>query len=136
MPLNDSLKKAVDDLELERRLEEFGKFAQKTYDGVRAQVGTLTHDNRDKVDGWVAKATSLVDERTEGKYHDKVAKFSAAVGTGLDKVAEQRPGAAGADDPSQFEEFSGPATAASAQPAPTAGATAFPAQYPTDQPES
>ena len=130
MPMNESLKKAVDDLDLERRLDEFGKFAQKTYDGVRAQVGTLTHDNREKVDGWVAKATTLVDERTEGKYHDKVAKFSAALGTGLDKVAEQRPEAAGADDASQFEEFSGPAPT---QPAPTDEATAFPAQYPGDQ---
>ena len=87
MAMNESLRKAVDDLDLERRLDEFGKFAQKTYDGVRAQVGTLTHDNREKVDGWVAKATTLVDERTDGKYHDKVAKFSAGLGAGLYMVA-------------------------------------------------
>jgi len=122
MAMNESLRKAVDDLDLDRRLDEFGKFAQKTYDGVRAQVGTLTHDNREKVDGWVAKATTLVDERTDGKYHDKVAKFSAALGTGLDKVAEQRPDAPAADGP------------AADQPAPADGATAFPAQYPSDQP--
>lgn len=87
MSINESLKKTIDDLDIDRRVEDLNRLAQK----VKAQVGTLAADNRDKVDGWVTKATDVVDSRTEGKYHDKMQKFSVALGSAVDKVAEQRP---------------------------------------------
>jgi hypothetical protein len=89
--LNDNLKKTIDDLDLDRRLEQLSQFAQKTVADVKAQAGSLAHDNRDKVDEWVSKATAKLDERTDGKYHDKAVKFGAALGSAVDKVADQRP---------------------------------------------
>ncbi|CCI51695.1 hypothetical protein [Nostocoides jenkinsii] len=111
--LNDNLKKTIDDLDLDRRLEQLSQFAQKTVADVKAQAGSLAHDNRDKVDEWVSKATAKLDERTDGKYHDKAVKFGAALGSAVDKVADQRP--AGSASP-----------AADYQPSPTATAAPFP----------
>ncbi|MBK6886222.1 MAG: hypothetical protein IPH03_06945 [Tetrasphaera sp.] len=75
--LNDSLKKTIDDLDLDRRLEQLGEFAQKTVADVKAQAGTLAHDKRAKVDELLAKATDALDQRTHGKYHDKAVKATA-----------------------------------------------------------
>jgi hypothetical protein len=112
--LNDSLKKTIDDLDLDRRLEQLGEFAQKTVADVKAQAGTLAHDKRAKVDELLAKATDALDQRTHGKYHDKAVKFSSAVGDVVDRVAEQRP---------TGRHASGSPT----QPAPTGTANPFPA---------
>lgn len=113
--LNDNLKKTIDDLDLDRRLQQLGEFAQKTVADVKAQAGTLAHDKRDKVDELLARATDALDQRTNGKYHDKAIKFSAAVGGVVDKVADQRPAAPESGD------------GWPAQPSPTETASAFPA---------
>ena len=65
--LNDNLKKTIDDLDLDRRLQQLGEFAQKTVADVKAQAGTLAHDKRDKVDELLARATDALDQRTNGK---------------------------------------------------------------------
>ncbi|MEI2779409.1 MAG: antitoxin [Tetrasphaera sp.] len=88
--LNDNLKKTIDDLDLDRRVQELTQLAHKTVADLKAQAGNLAHDNREKVDAWVAKAGAAVDQRTDGKYHDKVEKFGIAVGNAVDKVAEKR----------------------------------------------
>ncbi len=113
--LNDNLKKTIDDLELDRRLQQLGEFAQKTVADVKAQAGSLAHDKRGRVDELLARATDALDQRTDGKYHDKAVKFSAAVGGVVDKVAEGRPATGGGGD--------GWPT----QPAPTDTASPFPA---------
>ena len=129
--LNESLKKTIDSLDLDRRLDQVSKLAQKALGDAKEQVGTLAHDNRDKVDGWVDKATAAINEKTDGKYRDKVAKFGVAARNAVDKVAEQRtdatPGAGGG----------GMNASAAAghdwHPGATSGpGTAFPPQFPTD----
>ncbi|CCH72947.1 Rv0909 family putative TA system antitoxin [Nostocoides australiense] len=98
MSINESLKKTIDDIDLDRRVEELNQLAQKAVADVKAQLGTLAGDNRGKVDEWVAKATESLDAKTDGKYHDKIQKFSVVVGQTVDKVAAQRPaGDASAD---------------------------------------
>lgn len=138
--LNDNLKKTIDDLDLDRRLKELGEFAQKTVADLKAQAGNLAHDNRDKVDEWVAKASAKVDERTDGKYHDKVQKFGIAVGNAVDKVAEQR---STADDApgDAWTPAAGPTSAAQPFPshpygAPESPASAGPQDVPTGWPHA
>ncbi|GAA1782540.1 MAG: hypothetical protein LCH77_02630 [Actinobacteria bacterium] len=92
MSINESLKKTIDDLDLDRRVEDLNRLAKKTLEDAKAQASALAADNRGKVDDWVAKATEAVDARTDGKYHDKMQKFSVAVGNAVDKVAERGPG--------------------------------------------
>ncbi len=91
MPINDTLKAKIDDLDLDRRLDELTSVTHKALQDAKAQLGSLAHDNRAKVDEWLHKATDGLDARTDGKYRDKIAKFSASVEGLVDKVAAQRP---------------------------------------------
>lgn len=54
------------------------------------KAGELTHERRDDLEGYLAKAQSFVDERTDGKYADQVGKVRDQVSHGLAKLAEQR----------------------------------------------
>ena len=131
MTINDTLKAKIDELDLDRRLEELTVVTQKAFEeakgvlkrlraigkGAKGQLGSLAYDNRLKVDEWLHKATDAFDAKTEGKYSDKVAKFSASIEDLVDKVAEKRTSAgAGSTD-------SG---------APQDATSAFPSQTPTD----
>ena len=117
MTINDTLKAKIDELDLDRRLEELTVVTQKAFEEAKGQLGSLAYDNRLKVDEWLHKATDAFDAKTEGKYSDKVAKFSASIEDLVDKVAEKRTSAgAGSTD-------SG---------APQDATSAFPSQTPTD----
>lgn len=59
----------------------------------KEKAGQLAHDNKDKFAGMLGKLTSKIDEKTQGKYHDKLEKAQDAALKGADKLAEQRPGA-------------------------------------------
>ena len=56
------------------------------------KAAELADDNRGKIRENLDKAGAKIDERTEGKYADKVAKAKDTVAGGVDKLAEQRPG--------------------------------------------
>ena len=115
MTINDTLKAKIDELDLDRRLEELTVVTQKAFEEAKGQLGSLAYDNRLKVDEWLPKATDAFDAKTE--YSDKVAKFSASIEDLVDKVAEKRTSAgAGSTD-------SG---------APQDATSAFPSQTPTD----
>ena len=94
MSINESLKKSIDDLDIDRRVEDLNKLALQTIQEVKASVGALAADHRGTLEEWVGKATYAVDARTDGKYHDKMQKFSVVVGNVVEKVADQRPAAA------------------------------------------
>lgn len=79
MSLNDKLKAAVDDLDLDRRLAE-----------LKQQAGDLAAEHGDRVEKVLDKVESEIDTRTKGKYADKVAQVRRQVSTGVAKVAEQR----------------------------------------------
>lgn len=57
----------------------------------KERAGQLAHDNRDKFAGVLGKLASKIDERTQGKYHDKIEKAQDAALRSADKLAEQRP---------------------------------------------
>lgn len=94
---NKSFSERIDDLDLPRRFNELADVATKTFHSARGVAGDLAHENRDKVDGLLAKAESAIDQRTDGKYHDTVAKVRSGLATGVDKLAAQRPGAPGTE---------------------------------------
>jgi len=52
------------------------------------KMGELADEHGDKVKGAVDKAAGTVDEKTKGKYSDKIAKGSAKAKDAVDKVAE------------------------------------------------
>lgn len=104
---NKTFSERIDDLDLPQRLNELADVATKTFYSARDVAGEFAHENRDRVEGLLAKAETTIDERTGGKYHDTVVKVRSSLATGVDKLAAQRPGAQGADQhPSTAEDGS------------------------------
>ena len=98
MTFMDKLKQRAEELDLQHKADQFADAATKAAHDARERVGELAYENRAKVAEVVDKAGAKVDERTDGKYADKVAKAKQQVAKGVDKLAEQR-GSAGHDAP-------------------------------------
>lgn len=96
MTLIDTLIKKAEELELQAKAEKLAQQAEVYLAKAVERTGQATHDNRDKISAFLDKAGQTLDERTEGKYHDKVAKLRTQVDKGIVKIADQRPGAAAA----------------------------------------
>ena len=74
----------------EKVAAELDKVAHEAKD----KAAELADENRGKIRENLDKAGAKIDERTEGKYADKVAKAKDTVAGGVDKLADQRPGGA------------------------------------------
>ena len=74
----------------EKVAAELDKVAREAKD----KAAELADENRGKIRENLDKAGAKIDERTEGKYADKVAKAKDTVAGGFDKLADQRPGGA------------------------------------------
>lgn len=88
----DKLMDKAEELELQRKAEDLVDAAAKLATQAVEKAGDLAHENRDKVEGMLDKAAAKVDEQTDGRYADKVAKARTQVSHGVDKLAEQRSG--------------------------------------------
>ena len=88
MSFMDKLKKKAEELDLETKAKQLQDAATQAAKQAREKAGDYTAQNREKIDGYVETATTKIDEKTEGKYADKVAKVKEHVGRGVDKVAE------------------------------------------------
>lgn len=83
----DRMAAKAEELQLQQKASDFadavGKFAQSAFE----QAKTYTAEHRDSVEGFLDKAAAKVDEQTDGKYSDKVAKARGAASEGLSKFA-------------------------------------------------
>ncbi|WP_076264148.1 antitoxin [Intrasporangium flavum] len=88
MSFLDKLKQKADELDLETKARQLQEAATQAAKQAQQKAGEFTAENREKIDGYVDRASSTIDEKTHGKYHDHVAKVRAGVDKGIDKVAE------------------------------------------------
>lgn len=88
MSFLDKLKKKAEELDLETKAKHLQEQATAAAKQAREKAGDFAVENREKIDGYVDTAAAKIDEKTEGKYADKVAKVKDHVGHGVDKVAE------------------------------------------------
>jgi len=95
MTFMDKLKRKAEELDLQGKAGQLADGATKAAQRAKEKAGALADENRDKVGNVLDKAGVAIDERTEGKYADKVAKAKQQVSKGVDKLAEQRPGRGG-----------------------------------------
>ena len=91
MSFLDKMKKKAEELELDKKAKDLQAAATTAAKQAREKAGDFTAENRDKIDGYVEKAATTIDTKTDGKYADKVAKAKQHVGKGVDKVAEGSP---------------------------------------------
>ncbi|RYB93956.1 antitoxin [Nocardioides oleivorans] len=80
MSFNDKLKQAVDKVDPDRIVAE-----------LKASVGELAREHGPKVDQAMAKVSARLDDRTQGKYADKLASARRKVNDGVAKAADLPP---------------------------------------------
>ena len=59
------------------------------------KVKKLAGENAEKLEGAIEKAAKLIDDKTGGKYHDKIDKGAGAAKGFVEKVAEDEDGEQG-----------------------------------------
>ena len=99
MNVNDQLKAKIDEIDVDAKIAQLTETASALLATVKEQAASLVGENRAKVDEVIEKATAVLDEKTEGKYHDKVEKAKASFASGLDRLSESR-----GESGSSFEE--------------------------------
>ena len=110
MTFMDKLKRRAEELDLQGKADQLADAASKAAHQAKDKAAELANDNRAKIGTTLDKAGAAIDKQTEGKYADKVAKAKQRVSEGVDKLAEQRPGAgAGPASPSDAPPADAPA---------------------------
>lgn len=87
----DKLKQTIDELEIDRHINEFIAQLETAFTSARDKVATLAAEHGDDVERFLDKVTSSFDERTEGRYAPHVDKVRETVSTGVTKLADHRP---------------------------------------------
>jgi hypothetical protein len=88
--INETLKQKIDELDLDRRLNEAVVQAEKAAVRAVETAADYAHEHRDDVDRLLTRVSTSIDERTEGKYAEKVTSVRAQLERGVDKLAERR----------------------------------------------
>jgi len=99
MTFMDKLKRRAEELDLQRKADQLAVAATKAAQQAKEKAAELADENRDKVGSVLDKAGAAIDERTQGKYADRVAKAKVQVAKGVDKLADQRAVGGGSSRP-------------------------------------
>lgn len=91
MSFLDKLKHKAEELDLPTKANQLADQAKEAAQQAKEKAGELAHENRGRIEDLADKAGHAIDERTGGKYADKIAKAKEQVTRGVDKVAEGRP---------------------------------------------
>jgi len=89
--INETLKQKIDELDLDRRLNDYVDHAEQALRRAVGTAGDLAHEYRDDVDHVLDRISDSIDERTEGKYADKVDGVRLRIDRALARLAERRP---------------------------------------------
>jgi hypothetical protein len=80
--------------DVQGKAEKIAAELDKAAHDAKDKAAEYADENRGRIREGLDKAGASIDERTDGKYADKVAKAKSKVSEGVDKLAEQRPGGA------------------------------------------
>jgi hypothetical protein len=89
--INETLKQKIDELDLDRRLNEASVQAEQALKRALDAAAEYADEHRDDIDRLLTRVSTSIDERTEGKYADQVTKVRAQLDRGVEKLAERRP---------------------------------------------
>jgi hypothetical protein len=77
-------------MDFQDKLRHLAETAEKAAQDAVHKAGDLANDKRDAVAANLDKVAAKVDEKTGGKYTDKVTKAKETISKGVDKLADQR----------------------------------------------
>jgi hypothetical protein len=92
MALSDDVKKVLDDLEVEKRLQEASRAIDRHAGQAVQAVGGYVAAREDELGELIERTAGQVDERTEGRWTEQIDKVRAGLHTGVAKLAEKKPG--------------------------------------------
>ena len=93
-PFAETLRAKLEEYDVERHL---GDFAAQLEDALRQGVeaiGSLAHEHRDDVVGFLSRTAEALDRRTDGRHAETISEVRGQLERGVERIAEQRP-----DDP-------------------------------------
>ena len=88
--INETLKNAIDEMDLDRRLNEAVDQAERGFKRAVELAGEYAHEHRDDYERVMDKISGAVRERTEGRYDEQVDKVRSTLDTGMARLAERR----------------------------------------------
>ena len=86
------VKRKADEWDVQGKAEKVAAELEKVAHEAKDKAAEYADENRGRFREGLDKVGAKVDERTDGKYHDKVAKAAQKLDEGVGKLAEQRPG--------------------------------------------
>jgi ElaB/YqjD/DUF883 family membrane-anchored ribosome-binding protein len=127
------VKQKAEEWDVQTKAEKFAAEVDKVAHEAKDKAAEYADENRGRFREGLDKVGAKIDERTDGKYHDKVAKATQKLDEGVGKLAEQRPTRSpGASGSSTAGYASGPA--ASTTTSPTEGTPAYSPEPYTPEP--
>ena len=97
--ITENLKQKLDELDLDRRLNEFVDQAEKSLQGALTQAGGYVHERRGDIDKFLDSATDKINTKTQGQYADQVTRVRGHIVAGVDKLAAKRESESPYDNP-------------------------------------
>jgi MT0933-like antitoxin protein len=88
------VKDKAEEWDVHGKAEKFAAEVDRVAHEAKDKAAEYADDNRGRIREGLDKAGATIDERTDGKYADKVARAKGKVSEGVDKLAEQRSGGA------------------------------------------
>lgn len=86
----ETLKKKIDELDLDRRFNELAESAEQVVVRALDTAADYARDHREDMDRLLTRASTAIDERTEGRYADKVTLVREQLDRGVEKLTERR----------------------------------------------
>lgn len=86
------VKQKADEWDVQGKTEKVAAELEKVAHEAKDKAAEYADENRGRFREGLDKVGAKIDERTDGKYHDKVAKATQKLDEGVAKLAEQRPG--------------------------------------------
>jgi hypothetical protein len=89
-PFAETLRAKLEEYDVERHL---GDLASQLEDAVRQGVeaiGSLAHEHRDDVVGFLSRTAEALDRRTDGRHAETISEVRGQLERGVQRLAEQR----------------------------------------------
>ena len=86
------VKQKAEEWDVQGKAEMFVAEVDKVAHEAKDKAAEYADENRGRFREGLDKVGAKIDEGTDGKYHDKVAKATEKLDEGVGKLAEQRPG--------------------------------------------
>lgn len=88
--INETLKRKIDELDLDRRLNDVVDQAESRFRGAIELAADYATEHREEIDGVLDRLSTQIEQRTEGKYADKVDRVRGQFDLGLAKLTDRR----------------------------------------------